>query len=186
MILSTIIPTENPENPLMISPEGKMDWYYEMSWDKKIMMLNASRFVYNFADIGATRELGFKLICTRSDKVFEDGYYYYNSTYFESNITNPNPILRPYVRHVSFLNNDSYPQYIPKEWDIFDPATIVGSFLKEFDTSPLINKYARENVPIIALAISGIVAASSALTYAISGLFDFIKSKRKIKVDNDD
>ena len=178
-MLEEIISLFLPQNssPQLLFPEGKATWYFETSWDKDIMILNASHIVINYTDIGANREIGLKLITTRSDRGYEDGYYYYNATYFESNISTP--ILRPYVRHVSMLNNDSYAQRIPKEWDLFNFEDLTGLFLNELDTTPLINSYAQAHVPEIALAIVGIVGASAGLSFGLNGLFNAIMKRRK-------
>lgn len=156
--------------------EGHADWEIKSTWDKQIGMMNDTHFKIDYLDLNVSREIGMKLICTRSPNGFQDGYYYYNQTWFTENYTTIN---RPYARLISELNNDIYPNQIPSEWDLFDPALISEAFLEEFDYQPMILDYMKENVPTLLLASGGVIGASSGLSFLI------VKIIASIKKDDD-
>jgi hypothetical protein len=160
--------------------EGDTDWVIEMSWDKQINVMNCSRIICNYLDIGVVREIGMKLIATRSPKGFADGYTYFVGDWYDSNITKP--VLRPYVRTTSQLNVDIYPSTIPKEYDIFNPDILTQAFMSEFNYNPVLDQIVRDNLPLIALGLAGIVAGSSLFTILSSSLVDLIKKRKLGKI----
>lgn len=156
--------------------EGDVTWELTVSWDKQITALNGSYINVHYLDLGAERELGMKLIATRSPNRFQDGYTYYNGSWFDSNITTP--LSRPYVRTVSQLNNDSYPSYIPEEWDVFNHQTLTEAFVNEFEYNALIDDIVRDNLGFLSLAFVGVIGSSSLLTILIYNIVERVKKRR--------
>lgn len=155
--------------------EGNVDWNFEICWDKQITALNASIFTIDYLDLNITRQIGMKLITTRSEREIQDGYWYYTSTWYNGTYLR---VYRPYARHISELNRDNYPSRIPKEWDVFSPDKIVGAFLEEFDFTPLISQLLSENGGLIVLGIGAISGTSIGGGYGIYALREWIDKRR--------
>lgn len=156
--------------------EGNITWYLSAKWDKYISCLNETILHINYHDIQCEREIGLNLIVTRSPEEFQDGYYYYNDTWFSSDYVQ---ISRPFARMVSLLNNDSYPSRIPEEWDVFSIDKITDAFLNEFEYGSLIGRIYQENAWLIWGGIIGLIAISVGSSIGIEYLVEYIKKRRQ-------
>jgi hypothetical protein len=160
--------------------EGDVDWNIKMTWDKNISCLNSSVISISYNDLNAIREVGMKLIVTRSPNLVQDTYTAYNSTWYDSNYVKFN---YPLARLVSALESDIYPSEIPSEWDVFNLNQITEDFLSEFEFDPIMNQLLADNVFLITFGIAGLIAGSVGVSYGIFFLVRYIQKRRSRSIE---
>lgn len=157
---------------------GVADFEFSVCWDRNIYALNHTYLKFRSTELDTVNEYGFKLITTRSPLIFKDGYSYYNDTWYsyENNFVK---LDYPFSRSISQLHEDSYPDKIPNEYNLFDLDKLTEPFINEFDYSEIMIESIKENILPISLISLGFIGISSGASFGIASLVQFIQKRKK-------